>query len=408
MSPARRSLFSPIVVPPLVLALLLASSLTAGAQSTSTPEACPALEWNTLFVHTDGWTGADGAASVPLPNARVLWLFGDTWIGPVRDNRHAEGSTLVNNTIAIQSAAAEPHAAPPAPRFLWNSSGPSPAAWAIPEQQGEWFWPAGGALVVSPPDAPERLLVCMARLSRRDASDSIWNFALRGSTLLTINNPGDDATTWHIAQSTLTTIDPEAARIHSWGAALLTDPEDPARVLVFGIDETDTLDKGLILASAPVLTIDRFNTWRFRTADGWADTADLAASIVSNVSSEVTVHAIAGRDSRPCYLMVYSEPLLGPGILARAASSPSGPWSDPVRLYVCPEPAADKRNLVYSAKAHPRLSTDAELLVSYCVNNTDFWYMASHADLYLPRFVRVPKSALPAPPGGEITTPRPQ
>jgi hypothetical protein len=50
---------------------------------------------------------------------------------------------------------------------------------------------------------------------------------------------------------------------------------------------------------------------------------------------------------------------------------------------------------VYSAKAHPECSGAGELLISYCVNSTDFWFMAGHADLYLPRFIRVPLSSLP-------------
>ncbi len=30
-----------------------------------------------------GWTGGDGGWSVPLPDGRVLWLFGDSFLGRV-------------------------------------------------------------------------------------------------------------------------------------------------------------------------------------------------------------------------------------------------------------------------------------------------------------------------------------
>ena len=49
----------------------------------------------------------------------------------------------------------------------------------------------------------------------------------------------------------------------------------------------------------------------------------------------------------------------------------------------------DKRLFCYGAKAHPSLSTDQDLVVSYFVNSLDFWQVAREARLYWPRFVRV-------------------
>ncbi|MBC6954301.1 MAG: DUF5005 domain-containing protein [Leptolyngbya sp. PLA2] len=354
-----------------------------------------APEWDALFVRTIGWTGADGAASVVLSPGRVLWLFGDTWIGPVRDNRHTEGSVMVNNTIAVHQAE-QMSEAPERAEFFWDESGIRPASWATPEQPSEWFWPAGGGLVVRDGGEP-RLLVFMTRLSRRDEPDSVWNFTCRGSTLLTIKNPDDDPSKWRVVQSTLTSIAAEAPLERTWGTAVVPDPEDAASLLVFGIDGTEPLNKRALLARAPVSSVDRFETWSFRTADGWSGVPGEAVSVSGNVASEVSIHEISDRFSGKHFVMIYSEPPLGAGIMARTALRPEGPWSEPVRLYECPEPGLDPRNLVYSAKAHPHLSREGELLVSYCVNSTDFRHMAANADLYLPRFVRVPLAHLPVP-----------
>ncbi|HRQ72745.1 MAG TPA: hypothetical protein PLU35_06930 [Phycisphaerales bacterium] len=360
-------------------------------------DAIRAREWDVLFAQTIGWTGADGAAGIVLSPGRVLWLFGDTWIGPVRDNRHAEGSVIVNNTIAVHHAGG-PGERPGRLRFFWDESGIRPASWATPEGSDEWLWPAGGGLVVRGGGEP-RLLVFMTRLSRRDESDSVWNFTCRGSTLLTIDNPDDDPSKWRIVQSTLTSIPAEPPLERTWGTAVLPDPEDSASLLVFGIDGTEPLNKRVVLARAPVASVDRFETWRFRAADGWSDTPSEAVAVAANVASEVSIHLLDAQTPGSRYTMIYSEPPLGSGIMARTALRPEGPWCDPVRLYECPEAGQDPRNLVYSAKAHPHLSREGELLVSYCVNSTDFWHMAANADLYLPRFIRVPLASLPAPIG---------
>src|SRR5437764_11886129 len=38
------------------------------------------LDFQALFSRTNGWVAGDGALSVPLPDGRSLWLFGDSHI----------------------------------------------------------------------------------------------------------------------------------------------------------------------------------------------------------------------------------------------------------------------------------------------------------------------------------------
>src|SRR5580704_3494527 len=57
--------------------------------------------WNAVFDRRDGWTGADCAGTVDLRDGRMLWLFGDTWIGSIRGGKRLPGATMVNNSIAI-------------------------------------------------------------------------------------------------------------------------------------------------------------------------------------------------------------------------------------------------------------------------------------------------------------------
>ena len=76
-------------------------------------------------------------------------------------------------------------------------------------------------------------------------------------------------------------------------------------------------------------------------------------------------------------------------IVGRFADAPQGPWSEPVLLYTSPEMKADRKLFSYAGKAHPQLSGENELVVSYCVNSFDFARVVNDPTLYWPRFVRV-------------------
>jgi hypothetical protein len=349
-------------------------------------------DWEAVFIRSDGWTGADGAATVPLPNHRTLWLFGDSWIGPARDGRHIEGNSMVNNTIAISAASPTPPW-PDEIRFLWGTKDGKPAAWAIPTQKDEWFWPASGGAIAPGPDGKDRLLLFMARIARLDNSDSVWNFDGRGSSLIIVRNPADEPERWDVSQATLNSYKHGEPPI-TWGAAVVVIPGDSAPdVLIYGIDGANGFNKKVLLARAPAATAEHMNTWRYHTASGWSAQQSAATPIVQNVAGELTVCPVQIDGSR-VWVMIHSEPPLGAGIMARTAPAPEGPWSEAAKIYTCPEPAIDPKMMIYSAKAHPELSRPGELLISYSVNSTDFWDIVAHADKYRPRFVRVPVTEL--------------
>lgn len=369
-------------------------ALTACACSTR--PAAPLLDhiqsapkWELPFTRTSGWTGADGAATIPLPDNRTLWLFGDTWVGPVINGRHAEGSAMVNNTLAISPT----QSAPPSPdhfHFYWGNSNDKPAAWAIPTQPDQWFWPASGGTICRGPDGRDRLLLFMARISRIDNSESVWNFRGRGTTMLSIANPSDDPSRWVSEQTVISDIQAGGPDL-TWGTATWLGPDQ--MLYIYGIDGTNTLNKKLFLARIRAQDAESVGAWRFRTRNGWSALGSDAAPIAENLTSEVSIHRVNLGD-RPRFVMIHSEPPLGSGIMARTAAAPEGPWSEPIKLYTCPEPANDPRMMIYSAKGHPELSAPGELLISYSVNSTDFWDVAAHADKYRPRFIRIPLTVM--------------
>ncbi|HSM88621.1 MAG TPA: DUF5005 domain-containing protein, partial [Desulfobacterales bacterium] len=65
--------------------------------------------YDAAFERTPGWTGGDGAYSTALGGERVLWMFGDTFVGRVQNGRRVD-ARLINNSAAIQTGR-EPSAA---------------------------------------------------------------------------------------------------------------------------------------------------------------------------------------------------------------------------------------------------------------------------------------------------------
>src|SRR6188472_3899097 len=57
------------------------------------------------FRRSSGWTGGDATISIPLPDGRTIWLFGDSYI----NNYNAADNTLpclfqVRNCFTVQDA----------------------------------------------------------------------------------------------------------------------------------------------------------------------------------------------------------------------------------------------------------------------------------------------------------------
>src|SRR5207237_4881111 len=86
------------------------------------------------------WVGADGAYSVPVSPARTVWLFGDTFVGTVR-NGSRTGSVMVNNTVGVQDGNG------PAARLSFpirRGTGDKPLSQFTPADGRGFLWPQAG------------------------------------------------------------------------------------------------------------------------------------------------------------------------------------------------------------------------------------------------------------------------
>jgi hypothetical protein len=353
--------------------------------------------WEAVFQRTEGWTGADGINTADLLDGRILWMFGDSWIGDIRKGRHALNSELVNNTLAVHEKPDAGKWMPPAPnaiRFFWKKSGQKNLAWSRPDSDGgsDWYWPAGNGLMVKDDFDKNRLLFIMSKLARSPDSDEMWAFYRSGNVLAIVDNPDEDVPDWRIQKVSVPS-DISVGEKIGWGVTLLTVPvsgQSPGSYLyIYGIDESDIQNKKLILARSPAGRVQDTGAWQAYHGNGvWGSFASGCYPIAERLASELSIEPVVIGKTL-WFVMVHSEDGFGSHILIRMAQDPEGPWTKPFPVYQVEDVRKDKTVFTYAAKSHACISRPGELLISYVINAIDFDRVIQNADLYRPRFVRI-------------------
>jgi hypothetical protein len=364
--------------------------------------AAAAPQWTALFDRTSGWTGADGVYTIPLADddpicgadhdSRTFITFSDTFIGNVSaGDVRSPGSYLIRNSTALL-AGDQPNAA----SIAFNTKPPVGGV-AQPmfanNPNGSWFWPVDGAVVGSD--------IHMFSLRMKAVSGG-FGFDYEGITLFSstisagnLQNSPPVFTTYSQNDNTGLFV-PAGGGVDSriFGQALMQNTAESGAVspdgyiYVYGV-RNDFLNKRLITARVPREQIGDISQYRFWNGGAWVTGAGNAQPLTGadHLSSEFSVTPLP--DGR--YALVFSyDDFLGNRIAVRYGNRPTGPWSAASFIYTCPEDTLTANTFVYGAKAHPSLSADGELLVSYHVNSSAFNELYQIADIYHPRFVSAP------------------
>lgn len=339
--------------------------------------------YNILFSKESGWTGADGAYSVSLSDNKILWLYGDTWIGEIRENKHVN-SSLINNSVAIQDGKNPIDAS--VVFFFGKTPEGKPDAFIKPTDRNGWFWIYDGLMT-------EKGLYLFLIQIDRTGDKSAPGFKIIGTWLGHVLNPNQLPDKWKIKQYRIPWEKHTASGDIIFGSSVLIHK---GFVYIYGTSE-DIKDgvhhKFMILAKVPTDSLAEFNTWRFFSDGNWVGNFLSASRICSDMANEYSVSYLPVFNK---YIAVYTENSVSENIVIREAPEPYGPWSDPVSIYKCPEVRWDADIFCYAAKAHPDLtSAPDELIITYVANSNDFWKMASDARLYRPRFLTVKFTGAP-------------
>ena len=354
--------------------LLLGSCATAPIPHGARP--WPAAD--DLFRRDRRWLGGDAVYSVDLGGERILWLFGDSFVG-LDGTRDRRTSTMVRNTIAIQQGR-DPLTA--GITFHWQTNAAGRPAAFFADDGATGHWPLHGYRV---PGGP--LLLFQTRV--RNTPGQGLGFAIEGWRLLRIEAPDADPQSWRPVEVTLApgpaevTFGTTVAREGEHLVVLGTRGHGPHRGVLarFALRDLD----------AAIVPLEVWCTDHWATASASA----AASEVLDDAGPECSAHR-TGRH----WLHVRSRGFGATTVAARIATHPSGPWSPPIDLFTPPE-SRGPRPFVYAGKAHPSLDAGRGwLAISYAANAWDFadlFTPQGQTDLYWPRFWRVATADLPQP-----------
>ncbi|MDB6125586.1 MAG: hypothetical protein JWQ71_4579 [Pedosphaera sp.] len=353
--------------------------LIGNACADSLPSAQSAPEWDALFQHTNGWTGADANFSVPLSTNKTLWLFGDTWIGEVKDGKRTN-TVMINNTIAIQDGQSRPEF------FRGTQLDGRPTSFFKPQSGHGYFWPFHGIRTA------KGLYVVLQQVENiPDRKPGPFNFHLTSLSLAHIPNPDDPPGQWKVSQQKVpfAMYSPKGDLV--FGVSFMREGEF---IYIYGFDSRPVngeAQSSLVAARVPEEHLGELKAWRFFTDGKW----EMNAKQVTRMSPGFpTEFSVSYQPALKKYVAIYMANGISGRIVQRTAQTPTGPWSEPVVLYECPEKSWPEKTFCYSAKAHPELSTSPdELLITYAANSWELRYVINDARLYWPRFVRVKYNA---------------
>lgn len=329
-----------------LLALLLCGQ-PGGAQHS--PE-----QLESLFSRSEGWTGADGTYSIPTDDGSVLWCFSDTFFGRVEEGRRLKPFRFVNNSLVLQK--------PDGVTFL-----PAPAI--MPPSGHGWFWIFDGIF-------RSNYELLLGHFEHH--GEGAFGFRQIGLWYAKFQLPKLGSSVKILELKKIPAFDRRETELITFGPALL---ESPTWTYLYGIRQSG-LSRQCIVGRTPRGMLGDSQAWRYYDGESWVKDMWKAAPLFDGASMEFSVHFTR---SGECLYVGSAEGGISDKIVSRVAPQPFGPWEEPTVIAQAPEHGGTV--FTYNAKAHPELSTDSRLLISYNVNTTDLEEVVEKADIYRPRFL---------------------
>lgn len=374
---------SNLIIASVLASFLIAFSLSGRGQVFTTGH--PDSVFTEYFrLNSGGWTAGDATLSVPLPDGRTIWLFGDSYL---------EDVVLSNNTLSclfqIRNC-----------MMVQDSVDPSSMTTYIDESQ-------------------KGVLRTTFKLTPEDPSP-LWpgHGFTDGDTAFIFLDHIDNATLEnlgiYIARLQLPSLDiisinplPYYAGIQV-GRAVVTDSVGGYRY-IYG-NKVDWIVWEPFIARTLIGT-NIESPYQFYTGSGWSYNPYLAASI----SHEYVSPGFSVFKMNDKYFMLTQENGLltcglGREIYIMESDDPWGPFINKTLVYTIEDQFNGHYTLTYNAQAHPSFTENGELLVSYNLNDVvdtldpyicpsqckDIGRDRMNADTYRPKFIRIPMLSTPA------------
>ncbi|MEV5583900.1 DUF4185 domain-containing protein [Streptomyces parvus] len=302
-----------------------------------------------------GWTGGDSTYSVKLPDGRILWMFSDTFIGPLNpDGTRPTNAPFVNNSFVIQDGSSL--------STVTGGTATDPKSIMPPSAPDHWFWLGGGHIITR---GSAKYLQVIFHEWHRFGADA-WDFAHKRNVLATFSLSD---LTKPMSQEVL----PSTANIQ-WGAGITSSSASgDGYTYVYGVDEAGYRKK---MHLARVKGNDLSGIWEFfnKGDNRWVIDERQSDAVHTGVANEYSVTPWNGQF---VLLTQDSNEAFSAQVNIFVACDPAGPFTNPTHVYTMSETGpwgnyADGSVFSYNAHMHTSLNRSGnEFTFSYNVNSMD-------------------------------------
>ncbi len=325
-------------------------------QNASGIVATPDPYFDSLFTrYGGGWTGGDVGYSHPLPDGRVMWLWGDSFLDTVYPDRHRPVVGFIHNSITVTDDAGN---------FTTYHGGTQKKPKAFfASKDPKIYWTNSAFL-----SADKKFAYILMANIFNTGEGGLFGFRFKGSSVGLL----DLATMTKVG-----TYDFSMDSVIDWTSCTLQEGD---YVYIYGAEST-RLTKHAHVSRTPLN--NPIKKMEYYDGTKWVSDPSKSARLLSKVSEQYSVFQYEGK----YYLLSQEGVLMSPDIYLYDAASPVGPFTNKRKVYTTPQTGGNI--ITYNAVAHPEYTKDGHLLISYSVNSNNGRDLYRNADNYRPYFVRL-------------------
>lgn len=319
--------------------------------------------YNSLFKRTgNGFTGGDATYSIKLPNGKIVWIFGDTFLGTIENNgtRKKMDPIYIRNSFVVQDGNKM--------ETLLQGTLDKPKSLLVPPhvdsnteitEDSVWYWPGDATLQQG------ELKVFLSEF--KQVESDMWGFEWQRTAIASFDvNTMETLSLVELPRS-------KTGKIH-FGHAIYEEEEF---VYLYGLNE------GYAYA-ARVLNGNFLGKWEYANGDKWVEDVSNATPILDeNISEQFTV--IKHKDF---YYLISQLGDLSNEVWSYKSKNPIK-WSksNGKKIRDIKMPYQHENIFTYNTLVHPHLMDDQEkMLYSFNTNTFELEEHFTNADIYRPRF----------------------
>jgi hypothetical protein len=355
----------------LLLLALFVISLPASAQPVS-PAGC-----TPHFEAAQGWQGADAAYSIPLPDGRDVWIFGDTLYG---DKRVVVGADprMVRNTLGISSCANGEWKLDYVIRH--NADGKKLDFFPSADPK-HWYWALDGVYY------NKELWVTLLCVRNTDKSVFELGFEVCGTDLARVSGLDRDPQQWKVS---ITNLVPDGIRSYPSASTVISGKY----LYIYSLVEFGSRPQALTRIALGKLSDAKRNLEYLSTDGNWKNGFDPKTSkiVMEPGASEMSVRYHP--DMKKWVAVMVDPTFFSDSVFFRTADQMEGPWTRAEVIYRIPEmdknrAGFDKDTYCYAGKEHPEFEMPGELVFTYTCNTMKPEKLLTEPNIYFPQVVRM-------------------